>query len=389
MSSDFVVPLFDVNMNPGVVGEITKTLLSGQIAEGPRVVDFERKLAYHFGLTHRHLDIVTVNSGTTAIELALLLAGVAPGDEVITTPMTCTATTTAIINRGAKPVWADVEIMTGNIDPHDIAKRVTSKTRAIVVVEWAGRRCNVAEIRRQINNGHIAIIEDAAHSFLVPKAYVDGDLGDFRCFSFQAIKHLTTGDGGAVVMRRDHGARARKLRWFGLDRSLPREERFAAPQAEIGFKWHMNDIAATIGLANISRALEAVVTCRANAAYYQAALGGHVSAIDPSAPVRIPPPDPTATWWLYTVCANDRAAFRELLHRRGVETSEVHRRNDRIEAFVRVAGPTQPGDLPALDIFAEQQVSIPVGWWLTAAQRNLVVNAVIDYVRDARARGRA
>lgn len=384
MSSDFVVPLFGVNMDPDAPAKVAEMLVSGQVAEGPRVVDFENKIRYHFGLAHRHLDVVTVNSGTTAIELALLLAGVGPGDEVITTPMTCTATTTAIVSRGARPVWADVEITTGNVDPYGIARLLTPKTKAVVVVEWAGRRCDIETVRRAV--GGIPVIEDAAHSFLMPKAYVNGDLADFRCFSFQAIKHLTTGDGGAVVMRSDLAPRARKLRWFGLDRSLPRERRFDAVQDELGYKWHMNDIAATIGLANIGGAITAVNKCRNNAAFYQSTIGHHVGSLDPDDPVRVPPPDATAAWWLYTVRANDRKAFQAYLHRRGVETSEVHRRNDRIEAFARVAGQTQPGDLPILDTFAEQQVSIPVGWWLTPAQRNLVANAVVDYVREHRRR---
>lgn len=387
--SDFVVPLFGVNMSPGAPEAVAAMLLSGQVAEGPRVVDFERKIAYHFGLTHRHLDVVTVNSGTTAIELSLLLAGVGPGDEVITTPMTCTATTTAIVNRGARPVWADVEPTTGNIDIGDVMRRVTMNTKAVVVVEWAGRRCDIAALMRCLTAidrregpARVSVVEDAAHAFLMPKH----DAADYRCFSFQAIKHLTTGDGGAVIMHRDHAPRARRLRWFGLDRTLPREQRFDAPQAEVGFKWHMNDIAATIGLANLDVAMRAVAQCRVNAMFYQSTVGHHVGSMDPTDPVRLPPPDATAAWWLYTVRANDRHAFQTYLHRRGVETSEVHRRNDRIDAFAQAAGPTQPGDLPELDVFASQQVSIPVGWWLTPAQRNLVANAVIDYVNANRSR---
>lgn len=385
--SEFVVPLFGVNMNSEAATDVAAVLGSGQIAEGPRVADFERKIAYHFGLTHRHLEVVTVNSGTTAIELALLLAGVEPGDEVITTPMTCTATTTAIIHRGAHPVWADVNPNTGNIDAEDVLRRVTDKTKAIVVVEWAGRRCDIARLRDGLraaphHGRHLPIIEDAAHAFVMPKV----DLADFRCFSFQAIKHLTTGDGGAVVMHRDHGARARRLRWFGLDRTLPREARFDAPQAEVGFKWHMNDIAAAIGIANLDRALRAVNQCRANALFYADVIGPHAGASGPPEPLCLPPPDPTSAWWLYTVRVADRASFQRYMRRRGVETSEVHRRNDFVVAFANLVGLPEPGELANLDAFASQQVSIPVGWWLEPAQRLLVANAVIDYVNQHRKR---
>lgn len=388
--SDFVVPLFGVNMSPQALEDVNATLLSGQIAEGPRVVDFERKIAYHFGLAHRQLDVVTVNSGTTAIELALILAGVNPGDEVVTTPMTCTATTTAIVNRGAKPVWADVDPNTGNIDVEDALRRVTVMTKAVVVVEWAGRRCDVAALFRGLTTRgrrasgdsglRVSIIEDAAHAFLMPKT----DLADFRCFSFQAIKHLTTGDGGAIVMHRDHSARARKLRWFGLDRTLPREERFDQPQDEVGFKWHMNDVAATIGLANIDAALRAVAKCRQNAQFYADVIGPHAGFTGVPSPVALPPPDPMSAWWLYTVRVDDRKAFQAHMHRRGVETSEVHRRNDQIAVFARAAGASDLTEFGNLNEFARTQVSIPVGWWLTPAQRGVVANAVIDYVNANR-----
>lgn len=390
--SDVIVPLFGVNMSPGASHDVATMLQSGQIAEGPGVADFERKLAYHFGLAHRQLDVVTVNSGTTAIELALLLAGVGAGDEVVTTPMTCTATTTAIINRGARPVWADVDPNTGNIDAEDALRRVTLKTKAVVVVEWAGRRCDVAALFRGLtalgrraggdSGFRVSIVEDAAHAFLMPKA----DLADFRCFSFQAIKHLTTGDGGAVVMHRDHGARARKIRWFGLDRTLPREARFNAPQAEVGFKWHMNDIAATIGLANMDRGLRAVSECRQNAQFYLDVIGSHASVAGRPAPVCLPPPDPASAWWLYTLRVDDRSRFQTFMQRRGIETSEVHRRNDRIEAFAAVAGPTPLGELENLDRFAAEQISVPVGWWLTPAQRSVVANAIVDYIYQNRKR---
>jgi dTDP-4-amino-4,6-dideoxygalactose transaminase len=375
-----LIPLFGVNMCPGAASDVADVLVSGQIAEGDHVRLFEYELAEHLRLP-RGRDIVTVNSGTSALELALILADVKPGDDVLTTPMTCTATTTAIINRGARPVWVDVD-ENGNLDPEDIPRRVTPKTRAIVVVEWGGRPVDIAKVRQAVNHrSSIGVIEDAAHSFRFNDRRDVRGYADFRCFSFQAIKHLTTGDGGAVVMRDDHVARAKRLRWFGLDRSLPRDERLAAGQSEVGFKWHMNNIAAVIGRQNLrSVVASALQHCSDNAGAYI----WHLAKTDWD--VLYPPAaEIESGWWLFTVRVpgGRRDHFQKYLARRGIETSEVHRRNDVVPAFAAVAGETKPGDLPGLDAFAGQQVSVPVGWWLTQAQRDVVANAMVDFSKGA------
>ncbi|MBS3125467.1 DegT/DnrJ/EryC1/StrS family aminotransferase [Candidatus Woesearchaeota archaeon] len=199
---------------------------------------------------------VTVNSGTAAVHLALDIAGVGPGDEVITTSLTCAATNHAILMQYAKPVFADVQYDTGNIDPEDIEHRITPKTKAVLVVHWAGYPCDMDEINAIAKKHNLPVIEDAAHAMGASyKGKPMGTISDFTCFSLQAIKHITTGDGGILCTNniQDYQKGIRR-RWFGIDRNhrIPSVLGHADYDiVERGFKYHMNDIAAAIGLAQL------------------------------------------------------------------------------------------------------------------------------------------
>lgn len=346
-----MIPLFKVSMNPEAVGAVGDVLLSGYIGQGPKVEQFEAALQHLLELPAPPL---TVSSCTAALDLALHLIGVGPGDEVITTPVTCTATNSPIVTRGARPVWADVDPHTGLIDPQDVARKITRRTRAIMAVDWGGALCDYDALKRF----GLPVIQDAAHSLTA------GVGGDYVCWSFQAIKHLTTGDGGALWTPAADLERARLLRWYGLDRRSKADFRCEQNIQEVGYKAHMNDVAATIGLANITRTPEIVAAHRANAAHYHAALEGapHVTR---------PPWDGDSSWWLYTLLVEDRAGFMRHLAERGVASSPVHARNDTHDAFRFPNGP-----LPGVDHFASRNVAIPVGWWLSAAEREQIVEAV-------------
>lgn len=345
-----MIRLFKVLMSPGTAEAVAETLNSGYVGEGPKVREFEESLCWEWRLPGVP---VAVNSGTAAIDLALDLCGVGPGDEVISTPMSCLATNAPILRRGAIPVWADVDPRTGLIDPGDCWKKVTKRTRAIVAVDWGGRRCDYSALK-EIGP---PVIQDAAH------CAGPGILGgDHCCFSFQSIKTLTTGDGGALLPPPHQQDLARRLRWFGLDRT---KGGFRCEQdvERIGFKLQMNDIAASIGLANLPLAKEAVEKNRANAAFYHQKLNGHPG---------IPPHDPTCCYWLFTVLPRDRAAFEAGMKKRGIECSQVHSRNDRLSAFKAF----RRDDLPGLDEFAARQTNVPVGWWMSGGERERVGTAL-------------
>lgn len=358
-----MIPVFKVLPNPGIGAALQAIYDTGYIGQGPKVEEFERAFGTLVGAPEPPLS---VNSGTAALDLALWLIGVGPGDEVISTEQTCTATNGVIALRGARIVWADIDPLTGNIDPADVARKVTDKTKAIMAVDWAGRACAYHLLR---NHG-IPVIEDAAHALL---ARVDNTFpiadggGDYVAWSLQAIKHLTAGDGGMLLAPSDQMERGRLLRWYGLDRRSSADFRCAQNIQEIGTKLHMNDIAATIGLLNIERAREAVAASRANAEYFCRWLTG-LPGID------VAPYDPGCSYWLFTILVDDRDDFTAYLAERGIATSMAHARNGKHDAFKAVS--EARGPLPGQDSFDARQISIPNGFWVSEAQREYIANVI-------------
>jgi len=364
------IPLFKVHVAPTAAKLVSEVLASGYIGQGPKVDEFEVMLTLAFDSAR---PVLAVNSCTSAIELSLHMCGVGPGDEVITTPQTCTATNSPIIARGARPVWADIWADSGNISSADIARKITSRTKAIICVDWAGVPCDYAAIRAVAKG--IPIIEDAAHATL---ARYDGQSiantgGDYVCWSFQAIKHLTTGDGGALVVPKGMEQRAKLLRWYGLDRESSASFRCSQNISEIGYKFQMNDIAAAIGIANLPRLEFVVERCRENASWYADNLPRWAQGKDMS--FVLPLKNNDASWWLYTIHAMDgRDEFITFMGDRGIDCSLVHNRNDNHDAL------NYPnGKLPGVEAFSRTQVSIPCGWWVTKEDRNRVREAMLEW----------
>jgi len=356
-----MIPLFKVFMSDEAPRAVTEVLNSGYIGQGPVVDLFEEKLRAYFNSERRPL---TVNSATSAITLALHMVDAGPGDEVITTPMTCSATNTPIRNSGADIVWADVDATTGLIDPESVERLITDKTKAIVCVDWAGVPCDYEALRKF----GIPIIEDAAHAIgtMYDGRHVADSGGDYVCFSLQAIKHLTSGDGGILVVPPDQHERAELLRWYGLSRKSSKSFRCAQDIAEAGFKFHMNDINASIGLSNLECLEYVVGSHRANARHYADSIKNpHVTLI---------PYDDRASYWVYTILVDDKQAFQTHMEDAGIATSPVHRRNDEFTAFSQYSR-----DLPGVSMFYDRQISIPVGWWLTVSDRDHVVKTINEW----------
>jgi dTDP-4-amino-4,6-dideoxygalactose transaminase len=318
------------------------------------VEEFEQRLQTLFGVE----KIFATCSGTAALDLAYALCGIKSGSEVISTPMTCSATNTPLVARGARIVWADVIPESGLIDPESVKKRITPQTKAIVACDWGGEPCDYAALKRF----GVPVIQDGAHSLLS-----NGVSGDYRMWSFQAIKHLTTGDGGALMVPKDQEERCELLRWYGLDRRKGFSFRCKQDIPEAGYKYGMNDIAASIGLANLQHAERIVAAHRDNARYYCSKLTG-------LARIRVPKWNPNSSWWLYTVRVSDREGFMAHMKEEGIETSPVHDRND-IKTCMRFYS----GPLPGVEIFSRSNVAIPVGWWVEKEQREKIVEAVLKW----------
>ena len=361
-----VIPLFTVSMPPKaeLLPALERTLWSGYIGQGPRVDEFETRLVEYFG----NRNVLTVNSGTSAIQLALRLIGV-HGGEVITTPMTCTATNMPILAEGGRVVWADVDPASGNIDPADVEQKITRDTRAILCVHWGGNPCDMAELGRIGAKYGIPVVEDAAHAWGAEYngRRIGSGTADFTCFSLQAIKHITTVDGGVLLCRNtDHYRRGKLLRWYGIDREANRKDfRCEEDIAEWGHKWHMNDVAATIGLVQMGHIDRIVAAHRAHALTYDQELGIPAAAALPVA---------LGSYWLYTLLLPShpaRLAFMQHMRCQGVMTSQVHARNDTHTCFRLF----QRSPLPGVDEFAARMVCVPVHAALTEAEVGQVIAA--------------
>ena len=372
---DFI-PQFKVYMNPKAERLVGDVLNSGYIGQGEKVEEFESLLKIYLEFDYG----LTVNSGTSALMLALKLAGVNPGDYVISTPMTCSATNEAIVIMGAHIIWADVD-QYGNIDPLDVDELIQDHTslgvmgniKALMAVDWGGLPCDYDHLR-SILGGKIPIIEDAAHAYLA--TYKSESLpktgGDFVCYSFQAIKHLTCGDGGFLVCpNQETYERGKLLRWFGLDRTSSDAMRCRQDISEPGYKFHMNDISASIGIANIHDAQWVVSAHTANAEFYDREFAG--MSLLPEWPE-----DRESANWIYTIHVPHPLIFEEGMKKRGIGVSQVHMRNDAY-TFLK----DYKTDLPQLDKFFEDMVCIPVGWWLSHSDRERIVQEVKQYVQYA------
>lgn len=350
------------------MGAVRETLLSGYIGQGPKVEEFERALLPWVGSP----NCLTVNSCTSALRLAMRLAKVGPGTEVISTPMTCMASNSPIIEQYADIVWSDVDPWTGNIDPLDVERKITPKTRAVVAVHWGGYPCDVDELLKITKKYGIALIEDAAHAF--GASYRGRPVGSsmaFTTFSFQAIKHVTTIEGGLLVCpSMDDYREGKLLRWYGIDRDTPRKDlRCEEDVKSIGFKYNFNDVGAVIGIEQLKYAKGILEKHRANAKFYDEAFHGlrKVKRLHYQK-------DRVSSYWLYTMRVNDREAFQEFMKMRDIMVSQVHVRNDVHTVFRGFRR-----NLPGLEEFAREQVSIPVGWWLSTEDRDQIVRAVQEY----------
>lgn len=365
------------------------------IGQGAVVDSFEAALRMILGA---RTDVISVNSCTSALDLALHLCGInvedaigppeAPSGVVVSTPMTCTATNGVIVNRGAKIVWADIDPRTGLISPSSVAERmdlVNDKygymPQAVISVDWGGHLCDYETLGAAVRMRNAALIQDAAHSFGTTRNgrpfMAEGYCGDFVCFSFQAIKALTTGDGGALVCPPTETERARLLRWYGLDRRSSQDFRCAQEIHEVGYKYHMNDISAAIGSANLPHVPRLIEKQRSVANFYGATLHGLKGVLLP-VPVADPDfMDVDSSWWLFTLLVSDRDDFIAFMKERGIDASPVHARNDKHPAFQRATLFDLP--LPGVDFFAAHEVAIPCGWWLSEDDRNRVAFAVQDW----------
>jgi dTDP-4-amino-4,6-dideoxygalactose transaminase len=237
------------------IAEVVATMKSGWLGTGPKVAQFESDFARYRGAPHA----VAVNSCTAALHLSMVAENFAPGDEVITTPLTFCATVNAIIHAGAKPVLADVDLRTMNIDPAQVAAKITPRTRAILPVHFAGRPCEMDALLAIAAQHNLKIIEDCAHAIETQyKGRSAGTFGDYGCFSFYVTKNIVTGEGGMVLAREEAAAaRIKVLALHGMTKDAWKRFSDAGYKhyevVEAGFKYNMMDLQAAIGIHQLQR----------------------------------------------------------------------------------------------------------------------------------------
>lgn len=389
-----MIPLFKVFMSEDVVAPVNEVLMSGSITQGKQVEKFEEKLATYLENPY----ILTLNSATAGLTLAIRLLmnkddsfgwpGFDEANDIVLTPaLTCFATTAAILANRVNIRWLDVDLNTANICLEDVRRKLNQHTKVIYLVHWGGTPVDldalakICDEHKEKYGFRPMVVEDCAHAF---GAELNGTKigsltrGNICVFSTQAIKHLTTGDGGIITLPNETlYDRCKLLRWYGIDREKRNYKssdlRLENDILEYGYKFHMNDINATIGLYNLPHMDRLLMIARDNAKYYDE----HLKDISSVRIIKNPSLSKSA-YWLYTLMILDgkKTAFIEYMKENGVFVSQVHNRND-----VNTCTSKFCEKLPNLDIAEEQLVCIPVGWWVTNEQRAHISEQIKQFTR--------
>lgn len=327
---------FSSYVSPKAEKYVGQVLKSGMLSEGTVTRQFEIALEKHFNLPDN--SVVCTNSGTSALHLALKTLGVRLYDDVILPPQTFISTGLAILYADATPVFSDIG-QDGNIDVAKITGDFN--TKAVIAVNWAGRACDLEKLTELCKRQKWKLIIDAAQSLGV------GMGGDITCLSFQATKHLTTGDGGAVICynQADY-ERARKLNWLGIDRDRDMPDILGERVYNIdkvGFKYHMNNFAAALGLANLE-------TFDERMAYRKDIVEYYITHLDAVRPVH----DTVSNYWAFPIRVDNVRKFSEYCHKVGVPVNNLHRGIDRYPVFQSKA------DLPVERQWEQHVTHLPI-----------------------------
>jgi len=364
-------------MSTDTPDEVSKTLRSGMITQSIKVEEFESELKKLFN----HPYILTLNSATSGLTLALRLLNLQQNDEVLSCPLTCVATNFPILSNNLNIKWVDVDNKTCNINLDDLKSKITAKTKAIIFNHWGGYPVDLDKIKdiqkyaTDTFNIDIKVIEDSAHAFCSEyKENKIGTYGNIAVFSTQAIKHLTTGDGGLIFLpTKELYDRAKLLRWYGISREQisgsGKDFRLEEDIKEWGYKFHMNDINATIGLCNLPYIPKNIKYNRDLAQFYRQHLGNlnNVQLMDENI-------QHVSSYWIYTIKVNNKVAFIEYMKNRNIMTSQVHNRNDIHSCLDKFKI-----ELPILDELEKKIVAIPIGWWITDVDADHIVKCVRNW----------
>lgn len=362
------------------INEVVDSMQSGWLGTGPKVARFEQEFARYKRVLPT--QVAAVNSCTAALHVSMVAAGLQAGDEVITTPMTFCATVNSIIHAGLKPVLADVRSDTFNIDPEAVKAHITSRTRAILIVHFAGRPCEMNQILPIAEENKLLVIEDCAHA--IESEYhgqKTGTFGDFGCFSFYVTKNVVTGEGGMVIAKRErHIHRVKRLALHGMSKDA--WHRFSDKGfkhykiVECGFKYNMMDLQAAIGIHQLVRVEKNWLRRQEIWNHYQQAF-----AFLPVTRPADPAPSTRHGYHLYTLQIDPkktgigRDEFLDKMTAMNIGVG-VHYRSIPEHPFYRQTFGWKPEAYPNALKIGRETVSIPLSARLTDSDMNRVVDAV-------------
>lgn len=369
VTSSFSIPLYKVHLPVGMQSSFQSVLQSGNISGGPNVQLFESLLQSYIG----NKLITSTGDISSSIALSLTMAGVGPGDEVIASPMACLATNEPIKNLFANVRWCDVDPLTGNMDPADLARKITQRTKAILVFHWAGNPADLDSIYAIAKSNNIPVVEDAGEALGAEyKGRKIGSTGsDFTVFSFYPNRHINTIEGAAIAFSSSvNYERGQMLKRYGIHqpsfRTVNGEINPESDILEAGLNTYMNHVAASIGVMQMDSLPSIVERHQSNGMFYDTALKD-MSGVTVLKQVA----DTKSACWVYTLLAERRDDLLKSLRNKGVYASKVHLRNDIYSCFGAITE-----KLPGVDYFASHCISIPSGWWVESEERKFIVNSI-------------
>jgi len=356
---------------------VVDVLRSDWLTTGPKVEEFEEAFADRVGAKHA----VTFSSGTAALHAAAFAAGLKPGDEAVTTPMTFAATANCILYQGATPVFADVSPDTLNLDPQQVEQRITARTRAILPVDYAGHPADLDPIRKIAADRGLIVIEDACHALGAQyRGRHVGSISDMTVFSFHPVKHITTGEGGMVTT--DHAPFAETLRRF-RNHGISSEARQRQSQGQwhyemvlLGFNYRLTDIASALGIRQLQRLDENVARRRAIAMKYHTTLPRFPHAILPAVKAEASP-----SWHLFPIrlglekLTADRAQVFRALRAENIGVN-VHYIPVHLHPYYRERFGYKGGEYPVAERAYERLISLPMFHGMTERDVEDVIRAV-------------
>jgi len=362
------------------IAEVTKVLRSDWLTQGPKIAEFEKALCAYTGAKYA----VAVSSGTAALHIASLTAGLKRGDEVITSPITFVASANCALYCGTRPVFADVSPETANIDPEEISKRITRRTKVIIPIHFAGHPCDLAEIAGIARKKNVMVIEDAAHA--LGAKYKGSRIGsckysDMTIFSFHPVKTITTGEGGVVLTNSEKLYRALLLfRNHGITKDGSLMDRtmrgcgWYYEMHDLGFNYRITDIQAALGVSQLKKADQFVEKRRSIAALYNDAFAGNEFFDIP-----IEKDEAYSACHLYPIqlkdgCMKRRKDIFALLRNNGVGV-QAHYIPVYTHPYYRKLG-YKRGTCPNAEDYYRREISLPIYPDLKVAQARYVTDTI-------------